>query len=233
MYIMQRQETQPKHLVAGEEVADVGPREPRARRALAAVVERARVRSQLGAPDVELPIAGERGTLAAVARRGDAVEEIDAPRDALDEVLWEADAHEVAGFVLRQLVVNDLEHLVHLRLGLADGQSTDRVAGEISHASNGSRRIAAQVRMDAALQDRKEGLGIPHSSLLIALERRYTPSQPPLPSLARFTRERNLSLPGHHVVVLHDDVGAGCTLEGDDALRREESAGSIDVASEF
>src|SRR5687768_3430149 len=87
--------------------------------------------------------------------------------------------------------------------------------------------------MDAALQDRKEGLGTPHSFFLVALERHYTSFQPSHTSLARFTRERNLSLPGHHVVELHDDVGAECTLEGDHALRREEPAGSIDVTSEF
>src|SRR5687768_12042492 len=105
MYIMQRQETQPKHLVAGKKVADVGPREASARRALARLVEWTGVRAQLGAPDVELPIGGEGGALAPVPRRSDAVEEVHAARDALDEVFRESDSHEVARPVLRQLLM--------------------------------------------------------------------------------------------------------------------------------
>src|SRR5688500_12050855 len=119
MYIMQRQETQPKHLVAGEEVADVGPRKARTRRAVTALVEWARVRPELRATDVELPIGGERSPLAAVPRGRHAVEEVHAARDSLDEVLRKADPHEVARPVLRKLLVHDLEDGVHVGLCLA------------------------------------------------------------------------------------------------------------------
>ena len=46
------------------------------------LVERTGVRAQLGPPDVELPIGGERGTLAPVTRGRDAVEKVDPARHA-------------------------------------------------------------------------------------------------------------------------------------------------------
>ena len=70
-------------------------------RAVALLVERTPVGAELGALDVETAVARERGAVASHARRRDAVEQIDAAAHALDEILGEADAHEVARAIVR------------------------------------------------------------------------------------------------------------------------------------
>ncbi|HJX76483.1 MAG TPA: hypothetical protein VJ247_08995, partial [Gaiella sp.] len=120
MYIVQGKQAKPEDLVGGEEVTDVAAREARARRAIALIIERARIGAKLGAFDVQAAVASERGTVSSHARRCDAVEEIDAAADAFDEVFGEADAHEVARPVAWELGIDDLEDAIHVGLRFTD-----------------------------------------------------------------------------------------------------------------
>ena len=143
-----------------EEVPDVRPRESAAGGAVAVVVERPWVGAELGALDVEAAVAGERGAVPAHARGRDAVEEVDAAQHAFDEIFGKADAHEVARPVARQLAVDDLEDAVHVGLRFADRESADAEAGPVAGVANGARGVAAEGCVDAALNDREEGLGV-------------------------------------------------------------------------
>ena len=66
--------------------------------------------------------------MTAVAGGHDAVEEVHAARDALDDVPRRADAHEIARLVLRHILLDGLNRVVHLLMRLADGEAADGVA---------------------------------------------------------------------------------------------------------
>src|SRR5688500_3799469 len=59
MYIVQGEKAQPQHFVGREEMPDVRAGEARARAAAALLVDRPRIRAQLGPPHVQSPLAGE------------------------------------------------------------------------------------------------------------------------------------------------------------------------------
>src|SRR5207245_2738845 len=108
--------------------------------AIALRVDRPAVGAKLGALDVEPAVARERGAVAAHACRGHAVEEIDAARYAFDEILREADAHQVAWPLARQLAVQELEDAIHVRLRLAHRQTANPEARPRRHVANRPRR---------------------------------------------------------------------------------------------
>src|SRR5512136_2471432 len=115
-------------LVALVEVAEVGPGEGPAGVAGAGLVEGPLVPGVLPVLDGHPAPAREQRAVAGVARRQDAIEEVDAPRHGLDDVLDVAHAHEVAGPVGRQERMAELERLEEPRLGLAQAQSAIGVA---------------------------------------------------------------------------------------------------------
>ena len=73
------------------------------------------------------PGAGEQLAVARVARGQDAVEHVDAARDALHEIDRRADAHQVAGAIGREQRRRLLGDVVHQRNRLADAESADRI----------------------------------------------------------------------------------------------------------
>src|SRR3954464_226604 len=158
MYIVQGEEAQSEYLVRHEKVPDVGAAESRTRRAIAVGIEWARVGAVLGALDVEAAIAGEDRAVASHPGWRDAVEEIDAAADSFDEIFGKSNPHQVARMGLRQRVVNDVEHLVHRVLLLAHRQAADAEARPVVHVADLGGGFAAQVGVDAALDDREERL---------------------------------------------------------------------------
>jgi hypothetical protein len=122
MYIVQRKQAKAEHLVGHVEVSKVRSRESPAGGALAGVVERAWIRAELGAFDVESAVACEGGAVSAHAGGRDAVEQVDSAEHAFDEIFGESDAHEVARAIAWELAVDDLEDVVHVGFCLADGE---------------------------------------------------------------------------------------------------------------
>src|SRR5262245_66252366 len=98
---MQAQEPQPEDLLLVEQVPHVRAREPAARGAAAALVERAWVTCELPGLDVQLAVPGEGAPGTRVPRREDAVEHVDAALDDLEDADRIADPHEVARLVRR------------------------------------------------------------------------------------------------------------------------------------
>src|SRR5438270_431823 len=120
MYIVQGEEAQPEYLVGHEQVPDVGAGEPGARRAIAIGVEWPWIGAVIGALDVEPTVPSEHRAVASHPRRRHAVEEVDAAPNALDEIFGKTNAHQVAWMLLRQGVIDDIDHLVHRVFLLAD-----------------------------------------------------------------------------------------------------------------
>src|SRR5688572_32025003 len=98
--MMQAQQQQPESLTLRDEVADIGTREPLARRAGAFRIERTRVGAERGIAEIEAPLPRERRARTRSPGRQNAVEHVDAAGDDLEDPLGIADTHEVARFAL-------------------------------------------------------------------------------------------------------------------------------------
>src|SRR5919112_6636296 len=133
------------------------PRVSAADGAPARFVERARVGRPRRVLDVEAPARGESLAVAAVARRDDAVEHVDAARDALDQILRRADAHQVSRPLVGHPRRNRLDDLVHDRLLFPDAQTPDGVPVE-PDLDRALKTLAPQVKVRRALHDAEERL---------------------------------------------------------------------------
>ena len=104
------------------------------------------------------PSLGERGAIPAHARGRDAVEQVDAAPDSLDEVLGKADPHQVARPIARERLAHHVEDLVHRGFFLADGKAADSETLPVVHVCKRASGFASQVRVDSALDYREERL---------------------------------------------------------------------------
>ena len=95
--------------------------------------------------------------MAGIPRRHNAVKEIHAPGDRLDDVAGRPHAHEVAGLVHRHVLLHGLDDVVHLLRGLPYRKAADGVAGEVK-LGNAFHVIHPDVRICAALIDAPEHL---------------------------------------------------------------------------
>ena len=92
-----------------------------------------------------------------VSRRHDAVEEVHAAVNAFEKVYGSTDAHQVARLVLRHIGFDRFDDAVHFFGFFTDGETADRVAGEVKFAD--LFHVAyAQVGIGAALVDAEEKL---------------------------------------------------------------------------
>src|SRR5688572_9599398 len=135
MYIVQGEQAEAEYLVGDVEVPDIGAGEARAGGTVAGGVQGARIGPEFSALYVQPPFMGEDRAVPSHARRRDAIEQIDAAANALDEIFREAHAHEVSRACAGKSVVVHFEHLVHRQLLFADGQPANRISGPVMHSS--------------------------------------------------------------------------------------------------
>src|SRR5258705_8225862 len=228
MYIVQGEEAEPEDLVGDEEVPEIGSAESRAGSTVAVAVEGPRIGAELSALDVEPAVAGEDRAIPAHTGGSDAIDQVDAAPNRLDEVFGEAHPHQVAGVRFRERLVHDLEHLVHRVLFLADGQTSDSEPGPVVHLANRRRGFAAEVRVDASLHDGKKRL-----SAFETLYLGQAPSEPADAALAGYTRRCFVAQARRNRIALHNDVGAEVALDLHHDLGGEEPARAIDVRLEL
>ncbi len=228
---MQREQAQPRQLPLSHQVAQVAAREAgRAGRARAAVEDR-RVGfapprlGEVDAPAV-LRIGHERHAMPAEPRRHGAVEGVDAQFDAADQVVDLPDAEQVARGRLRQLVHGPGDHLVHLRLVLAQG-AADRDAAAAARG-HGLRGGAAKVLEDAALDDPEEHLP---GGRVVAVPA-HAALQPAVRALGRRRRVVAADVKRRALVEGDRDVRAQGGLDGQRGLRRQERLAPVDVGAE-
>src|SRR3954470_7534554 len=224
-------------------MSDIGPGKSGAGGAVAVRIERPRIVAVLGALDVEPAVAGEDCPAPSHPRGSNAVEEIDAATNAFHQILGETDSHQVAGMGFRQGLVDDLDHLVHRVLFLADGQSADPESRPVVHRPDRLGGFATEMGVDPALNDRKQRLMVSgvvgghflsrgSFERLTRLEPGYfceAPRQPADAALAGIPSGRLIGLAGDDVIELHYDVSAEVALDAHHAFGGEEAAGAIDV----
>src|SRR5205085_5906812 len=108
------------------------------------LVERPCIRAKLCALDIDPTVGGERGAIAAHARRRDAIEEIDASPHTLHQILRKADAHQITRSLRRKRVVDHLEDAIHVLLRFANGKSADAETVPRAARQDDLRGIAAK-----------------------------------------------------------------------------------------
>ena len=91
------------------------------------------------------------------AGRQDAIENIHTAQHTVDQIFGRADAHQVTRFILRQQRKHDIEHGMHLVLGLAHRKPADGDAGRIESGNKFS-GFRSQVGLNAALNDAEQRL---------------------------------------------------------------------------
>src|SRR5262245_12295765 len=136
------QEHHAEDLAGLDQMVEIGSRKVRGGGACACLVERPRIVGMPGIAEIEPAEAGEGLAVPARARRHHAVEHVDAARHRLDDVERRADAHEIAGPLLRQQRRGDIDGGEHLRLGLPDRKPANGIAVEIQ-GGEASCRLAA------------------------------------------------------------------------------------------
>src|SRR5262249_41403308 len=95
--VVQRDQPQAEHVLDHEQMPEVAARIRGARLAVALGVERLDRAFESGPPHVD-PAGGQpSGPVAAVPGSGDAVEQVNATRDALQQIGGEADTHKITG----------------------------------------------------------------------------------------------------------------------------------------
>src|SRR6185437_10263016 len=188
MYIVKRKEAEAEDLPADEQMAQIRAAESRAGGAIAVPVQRAGVGAQLGALDIEPAVVGEDGARAPHARRGDAIEQVDASPNAFDEVFGESDSHEIARPVAGDRRIGHLEHRVHVGLGLANREAPDTESCPVRELRDSLDRLATQVWMNSALHDRKQRL-LEWCTRRTGVERGETAREPASAALHRVARD--------------------------------------------
>ena len=178
----------------------------------------------------------------AVPRGGDAVEQVHAARDPLEQIGGKADSHKITGDLARQARLERLQHAMHHRLGLADREPADGDAGPGAAREGALERAEPEVVVGAALDDGPEGLAAsdgersatPSCASCRSMPRSSAPhpataSVRSIPSLGELVRR----LAGHDVVERHGDVGAEGPLDLHGALGGERALGAVHVALEL
>jgi len=144
-------------LLGLDEVADVGAGVVAAGGAVAGQADGAGILHVLLVEEVDLTLPGEEVAVAGVSGGHDAVEEVHAHVDGLQDVAGCPHAHEVAGLILGHMRLHGVDDAVHLLGGLTHGQTTDGVAlagdlGDLMHM------LDTEILVGTALVDAKEHL---------------------------------------------------------------------------
>ena len=143
--------------VGVEKVVDVGPAEVCAGVAVAARVDGVEVAAVVLVGEADPAAAGEEGGAAGIAGRDDAVEHVHAALDAFEDILRQADPHEIAGFVLREKRRGHGDDFFEQFQPFTDRDPADGIAGEI-HGHQFPGAHFAQILKDAPLDDAEQRL---------------------------------------------------------------------------
>src|SRR5262249_26110258 len=156
-----------------------------------------------------------------MARRHYAIEQIDSPRCAFDEILRQPYTHQIPRLRSRQLRDGHVQHAVHLDFRLSYRKPTDRITLE-PQPDKVPRRGYAEIDIEAALHDPEKGLIRATPTGLATLR----PKSGPTHSIAY---NLSLSRQGHAVIERHHDIGPQRLLNLNGGLRRNEMRCPIEM----
>lgn len=131
-HVVGRDQDRREDLVGGEQMVEVrAGKAPGARRAIAGRIDGITVATvaTIGQPDPSASGEGDTGTR--IAGRDHAVEQVHAVADRRDEILGQADAHQVAGLVLGEQRRAERRNAAQQLVPLADRDAADRIADEV------------------------------------------------------------------------------------------------------
>ena len=144
-------------LLGLDEVTDVGAGVVAAGGAVAGQADGTGILHVLLVEEVDLTLPGKEIAVAGVTTGHDAVEEVHAHVDGLQNVAGRTHSHEVAGLVLGHVRLYHVDDAVHILGGLTHGQTADGVAlaGDLGDPLH---MLHAQILVGAALVDAEEHL---------------------------------------------------------------------------
>lgn len=137
------------------EVAEVGAGEVAAGVAFATGFDGGGVFGEGGVFEVQSAGGGEGGAVAGEASGEDAVEHVNAAGDYFDDLWRGAEAHGIAGVVLREEGNGIFDGAEHLMLGFADADAADGVAVE-ADVHKGAGAFLAEIGVRGSLDDAEE-----------------------------------------------------------------------------
>ena len=131
---MNRRQYRAKHLLGQKQVAEVTATKPPTGETLTTFLDRSRIAPVSGIAELDITNIRKTCCVAPIPSRQDAVEEIDAGRDSIQDILRPADSHQVPGPVGGQEVGRHIERLAKLVAALANAHSPDCVTVEVEIA---------------------------------------------------------------------------------------------------
>jgi hypothetical protein len=120
-----------EHLAGHEEVSQVRSAEAAARKTVTPFLDRTLVAPMSGVAQLDVSGSCETGRVSAISGGHDAVEQVDAGSDRVEQVLWPANAHQVSRTVRRQEMSGHGEGLANFVATFADAHTAHGVAIEI------------------------------------------------------------------------------------------------------
>ena len=84
-----------------------------------------------GIHQVKSSFAGKSRMMTRETSRQDAIEDVNAAQNAIDQIFGRADAHQIARLVFGKIWIHHIEHRMHFVFGLAHRQPADGNAGRI------------------------------------------------------------------------------------------------------
>ena len=157
MQVVEAEQDLAEHLVALDQVVEVGPGVQGACRATATRIHGGVVMAKAGVLEVPALSAHQGGPMATKPGGNHAIEQIKAIGHGNGHFRQGANAHEVMGFLLGQERTQLAHDPMHLLGGFADADAPDGNARQ-PHRGHHPGRFFAQVGVTAALNDAKEGL---------------------------------------------------------------------------
>ena len=155
--IMQDAQTHTEHLLRLEQVANICPAVMAAGRTLASLLDRTVIQLIFGIKEVQLAVLCIDMSVTAVSGRINAVKEIHATVDGLQNIQRCADAHQIDRLLLRKIRNDLIQNMIHLLMCLTDCKSADCVAIQI-HLPDLLCVLNTDIRINRTLIDSEQQL---------------------------------------------------------------------------
>ena len=228
---MQAGDHGPEDLARDEQMTQIRPRILCVHESFSRGIHRREVHPPFLVLEVDDALRGEQHAVAPVACRHHAVEHVDPPFDALQDVGRRAHPHQVTRTVFRQDGVDQLDHLIHLLRRLTHRQAADGVApgpfrGDVF------RRLLPQVAVHAPLHDGKQRLLVAILRLR-GVETLHATVEPAVRAFHRLLGVAVVCRAWRAFVEGHHDVGPDAALDVHHPFRREQMLRAVDVGTEL
>ena len=176
------------------------------------------------APELQESARGERPAALGDLGGDNAIEHVDTAMDGFENIERRSNAHEVAGFVLRQERCREFTGVLALAFAFAHGKTANRVAVE-RHRTQRLGAFFPEGQMQRALDDGEHGLvGIP--------TRGEAASGPAVGEFHRGAGGGFIDRGGNTLVEDHHDVAADGHLRFDATLGAKKNRATVEVALE-